>query len=190
MKKKILIISGIILLLIICLLYCYSRDNIRFKISYEIVNYSEYSNHKKIKVKIPLDNRIKYINESKLLNILKNDTAIIYMGYSSCPWCRNSIPILIDRVKKNNVKTLYYVDVHSVNIENKEIYKILDPYLKETDDNKKVIAVPDVYAVKKGKIVAHHRGCVQDYKNPYEEMTDKQKKELENIYDNLIKEIK
>lgn len=192
MKKKWIIIGSIILFLLLVGLYCYSRDNIRFKISYEFINRVEYNNGKKIKVSIPIDNKVKYINENKLISVLKEGTGVIYMGYPTCPWCRNSIPILIDSIKNNDIDTLYYVDIHKVNLSKvkDELYKILDQYLKETEDGDKVIAVPDVYVVKKGVIVGHHRGTVDSYKNPYKAMSEKQKKELKSIYDNMIKEIK
>ena len=191
--KKVLIIIGICLLIIICLgCYIYGKDNYRFKIEYELNNNIEYSNGKKIKVKIPVDNRIEYINAKELVYVLEKGTAVIYFGYSSCPWCRNAIPILIDSVKDNDIDTLYYIDIHKVSFGKykDKILSFLNPYLKENEDGKKTIAVPDVYVVKEGLIVGHHRGTVKSYKNPYKGMSNKQKKELKKIYDDMIKEIK
>ena len=192
MKKKLIIIVSIILLLLLAGLYCYKKDNIRFKIAYELYNKVELTNGKKIKVSIPIDNNVKYIKEKELIKLLKNGTGVIYMGYPTCPWCRNAIPILLESIKDNNIKTLYYVDTHSVKLGNveKELIKEIGEYLKEDSDGNKVIAVPDVYVVKKGKIVGHHRSTVDSYKNPYKGMSDKQKKELKKIYDDMIKEIK
>lgn len=192
MKKKIITIGIIILVLSIMGLYCYKRDNIRFKMSYEFINQVELTNGKKIKVSIPYDNRIKYINEEELLKLLNNGTGVLYMGYNTCPWCRNAVPILIDSVLENEIDTIYYVDIHSANLKkiSKELYKILDEYLKVTDDGTKVIAVPDVYTLKNGQIVGHHRGCVEGYKNPYKKMTAEQKDELKKIYDEMIGAIK
>ena len=191
--KKVLIIIGIFLVIIICLgCYIYSKDNYRFKIDYELYNRVEYNNGKKIKVKIPTDNKVEYINAKELAYVLEKGTAVIYFGYTSCPWCRNAIPILIDSIKDNDIDTLYYVDIHNVSFGKykDKIMKILDPYLKENEDGEKVIAVPDVYVVKEGKIIGHHRGTVESFKNPYNGMNSKQKKELKKIYDDMIGEIK
>ena len=48
MKKKIIIVTILITLLLIIGLVAYSNDAIRFKISYEYINTVEYSNGKKI----------------------------------------------------------------------------------------------------------------------------------------------
>lgn len=186
--KRLVIIFSILLVFMLIGLYIYSKDNYRFKLSYEMMNKIEDSNGKTIKVSIPTKNRVKYINNKELLDILKNKTGIIYFGYNTCPWCRNAIPILIDSIISNDIDNLYYVDIHKVKLSN-EVIKILEPYLKEKDGNK-VLAVPDVYVVKKGKILSEHRGTVESYKNPYKGMNKEQKKELKDIYDSMIKEIK
>ena len=126
------------------------------------------------------------------MKLFKEGTGIVYFGYSTCPWCRNSVPILIDVAKKNKLKVIYYYDIHEENLDSikKELYEILDPYLREKEDGKKDLSVPDVYAIKKGKIKGHHIGTVSSYKNPTKGMNKKQKKELEDIYDSLIKEVK
>ena len=102
------------------------------------------------------------------------------------------MPILVDSVRENKIDTLYYVDIHSVDISSikNELYEILDPYLREDDEGNKRLSVPDVYVVKDGEIMGHHIGTVESYKNPYNGMSDEQKEELKEIYNDLIKEIK
>ena len=193
MKKRIIIIGIILLFLIIVGAFCYSKDNIKLKLDYEMINKVELAKNKKIKVNIPIDNRVKYIKSDKeLVEILTTKTGIVYMGYETCPWCRNALPILIDSIISNDVKNFYYFNIHDVSAKDikDKLYEILDSYLKVTNDGKKVLAVPDVYAIKDGKIVGHHRGCVDGYNNPYRKMNDEQLKELKNIYDEMIKEIK
>ena len=189
MKKRWIVIGIIILIFLFIGLFCYSRDNIRFKISYEYINNIELTNGKKIKVSIPLDNRVKYLNASELIDLLENGTGILYFGYNTCPWCRNSVPVLIDTAIENDIDNIYYVDVHSVKLDNK-VYKLLDNYLSEDDEGNKRLAVPNVFAVKKGKIISNHVGTVDSYHNPYKGMNDTQKKELKDIYNKMMKEIK
>lgn len=193
MKRKILI--GVIILVTFFVgggILLYFNDSLRFKLSYEYINYVEYSNGKRIEVSIPADNRIKYLSEEELLKFLENGTGILYFGYNTCPWCRNAIPVLINTVRDNDIDIIYYADIHKLDMASirEELYKILDSYLEENNDGKKVLAVPDVYFLKKGKIVGEHRGTVDGYHNPYNKMNEKQKKELASIYQNYIKEMK
>ena len=193
MKKKIIIgVSIFVVAFIIGGFILYHNDSLRFKLSYEYINYVEYSNGKKIEISIPIDNRIKYVSESQLIDLLKNGTGILYFGYNTCPWCRNAVPVLIDTVIENDVDTIYYVDIHKLDISSirEELYQILDSYLEENDEGKKVLAVPDVYFIKNGEIIGEHRGTIDSYRNPYNSMSDDQKEELSNIYQNFIEEMK
>lgn len=192
MKKKIIIISSILLVLGIICFCLYKNDSLRFKISYEYINTVEYSNGKKIKIKVPYNNKIKYLDEENLLTYLKEKTGIFYFGYNTCPWCRNIVPILIDTVKENNIDTIYYIDTHELDLSNikDELFAFLGDNLRENEDGKKVLAVPDVYFVKDGKIIGHHIGTVDSYLNPYKGMSDSEKKELASIYETYIKEMK
>lgn len=193
MRKKIFISVGVVfILLILGGIIIYFNDSLRFKLSYEYINYVEYSNGKKIKISVPLDNRIKYISEDELFSFLEDGTGILYFGYNTCPWCRNVVPVLIDIVKTNEIDTIHYVDLHKLDMDSirSELYKILGLYLRDDVDGKKVLAVPDVYFLKEGEIIGHHIGTVDSYYNPYKQMTSKQKKELSEIYQELIKEMK
>ena len=50
------------------------------------------------------------------------------------------------------------------------------------NDGNKRLYVPDVYFIKDGKIVYHHLGSVDSYKDAFKGMNNKQLKELKNIY--------
>lgn len=193
MKKKIIIIIPIIIILvsIICFV-TYQDDQLRFKLSYEYINYMEYDNGKKIKVSIPSNNKIKYVSNTEILDILGSKTGIIYFGYNTCPWCRNAVPILIEAAKENNIETIYYADIHKLKLSNirKELYNKLDSYLSVNEEGKKALAVPAVYFVVDGNIVCNHTGTVDSYHNPYNKMTTEQEQELLNIYNDCIKEMK
>lgn len=192
MKKKLIIISCILLLLGIIGLILYSNDSIRFKISYEYINMMEYDNGKRIEVDIPLDNRVKYLDEGNVLTYLKEKTGVFYFGYNTCPWCRNIVPVLIDTVKENDIDTIYYVDTHSLDLTSTkdELFSFLGDNLRSDEDGEKILAVPDVYFIKNGKIIGHHLGTVDGYYNPYKGMSGSEKEELASIYEGFIKEMK
>lgn len=192
MKKKMICGSIIVLMLLVLIgVILYQNDSFRFKISYEYINYVEYNNGKKIKVSIPWNNPIKYISEKEVINFFKEGTGILYFGYNTCPWCRNAIPVLIEASQSQEIDTIYYADIHHLNLSSirKELYQILDSYLEEDEEGNKILAVPDVYFVKEGEILGKHRGTVDSYYNPYQEMKPEEKKELLNIYQEYIKEI-
>lgn len=194
MKKKKILISSLIIFIILILggIVLYFNDSFHFKLSYEYINYVDYNNGKKIKLSIPFDNRIDYVNEEELIDLLERGTGVLYFGYNTCPWCRNVVPVLIDTVKKNNVDNIYYADLHKLDMKliRSKLYKILNSYLRDDEEGKKVLAVPDVYFIKKGKIIGHHRGAVYGYNNPYKKMKSREKKELSNIYQRFIEEMK
>lgn len=192
MKKKILIITVIIVIISIVAIITYTDAELHFKISYEYINYIEYNNGKKIKVSIPANNKIKYVSNTELLDILNKQTGIVYFGYNTCPWCRNAVPILIDAVKKNNIETIYYADIHKLKLSSikEELYSKLSQYLHEDNEGEKVLAVPGVYFLVDGEIVCNHTGTVESYHNPYNKMTKEQQEELLDIYDKCIKEMK
>lgn len=193
MKKKIIIfISLAIILLIAIFLIVNNNDQLKFKLSYEYINYMEYNNGKKIKVSIPYNNKIEYISNKEIMNILNSKTGVLYFGYNTCPWCRNAIPVLIDSIKDNNIDKIYYADIHKLNLSNirDELYNKLDSYLSIDDEGKKGLAVPAVYFVVNGNIVCSHVGTVDSYHNPYNRMTVDQRQELLTIYNNCIKEMK
>ena len=192
MKKKIFIIGIISLIIILIGIICYSSDSIRFKVSYEYINIVEYDNGKTIKVDIPVNNGIKYLANDEIIDFFKTGTGIVYFGYNTCPWCRNIIEPLIEVASEENINTIYYVNSkNDLSKIKKDLYKILDDYLKTDPETlEKRLAVPDVYFIKDGKIMFHHIGTVESYKNPYNRMNNKQIKELKEIYRSGIEVIK
>ncbi len=191
--QRTLIITGVVcLILIVTAVIVMSNDNLRFKLEYESLNRIPYENGRKISVKIPWNNQIQYIEGEEVLKVLKTGSGVVYFGYNSCPWCRNIIGLLIDVSKKNHVEVIYYVDIHhAIDGITDDLKEILSEYLRENEETKeKVLAVPDVYFLKNGKIVGHHISTVESYKNPYQGMNQGQRDELEKIYQDLIEEMK
>lgn len=128
-----------ILLPIFCLLlavFAYLKvinnetDSVRFKKEYESLN-GESKN-----IKISSDNPIKYSNYDEILDVIKNKTGIIYLGFPKCPWCRTAIPVLFDVAKDNAVDTIYYLNI----LNERDSYTVEDGKLKYSlDSNNKEI---------------------------------------------------
>lgn len=189
MKKKILITSAVVLLtLILASIYIYTQDNLKFKLNYEVYNHLPFENGKTITTNIAMDNPVKYVNQEELQKLFNKEEAVIYFGYPTCPWCRNIVPTLLEVLEENNIDTLYYVDVKEINT--KSILNILEEYLETDEDGNKKLYVPDIYFIKNGKIVYHHLGTVESYKNAFLGMNKKQITELKSIYQKGIDLIK
>lgn len=194
-KKKWIFITlaSILVIFIIGAIIIRTNDELRFKFEYGMINYIPYENGEKIVIDIPFNNGIKYLEGDEIIDTFRNETGIIYLGYSSCPWCRNIIEPLIEVAKENDIDTIYYVNVYHEKFDSikDELKEILNDYLRvDEETNQKVFATPDVYFIKDGKIKTHHISTVKSYRNPYRGMNDEQIKELKAIYQAGIEEIK
>jgi len=192
MKKKYKILIIIIMILVLMLagsyFYVLKNDNLKFKFDYEIYNKVEYNNGKTIKVNIPTNNKIKKIKTNKVMEFLNNGTGILYIGYSTCPWCRRVVPVLIDLVNEyDSIDKIYYLDVYQdlSGIET-ELYEYLDDYLTEYNEERH-LSVPYVFFIKNGKVVYEHLSTVESYKDPFNEMNNEQIEELKSYYKKGIK---
>lgn len=197
-----------------------NTDAIKFKEEYESLNNTvresdgaEYNN-----ISIDEKNPIKYVDTKEALKVLKEETAIIYVGANWCPWCRNAIPVLFDVAKENKIKTIYYLNLD----EEKSAYEIKDGKLVKTTDGtkgyyelldflndelsnyiitdkdgkkfdtgEKRIYMPFVLAVKNGKISSTHIGTVDldEDQTKYSDLTSKQYDELYDIYNEMFEKV-
>lgn len=217
MKKIILCIMLSFLLLSGC-----SKDEtdaVKFKKEYESLNGKESaSGEKYISVDIDKKNIIKYSTIPEVVDVIKNGTGVIYLGYPECPWCRNAILALLEAADSTSLEKILYVNMHDVRDrlaldENNEIVSeetakdgyfdlvnalesILDDYVLVSSDGttvntgEKRIYVPTVVFVRDGAIVGYHMDTVPSHDNPYIVLDDKQMEELVDIYKNNILNIK
>ena len=119
-------------------------------------------------------------------------TGVLYYGYPECPFCNRIVPVLNDAAKELGVK-VYYVDIYEKGVTQEDVntmFANLDPILQKDKNNQTVFYVPEVVAIKDGKIVNHHLSILDDYKNVADELSEKQEKELKDIYKNLITSLK
>lgn len=190
MKKFLSILSCLVLLVIItgCGSNKNNDDALKFKNEYEMLN------NKSVKMDISENNPIKYATFDEIVDIFNKGTGVVYFGFPGCPWCRNVIPILFDVAKENNVDTIYYCNPREIKNRGDNSYqkliKILYDHLKENNEGKKAMYVPDVYFVKDGKIMGNHLNTVNSQKDPYTTLNEEQITELKKIYQELFDKIK
>ncbi len=194
-------------------------DAIKIKEEYASLNNQIIESNKKTYKEVNLSdkNPFVYKTEEEIVKILEKETGIIYFGFNSCPWCRNMIEVLESAAEEKSLGEIYYLDIKNIRdvlsldennkiIKEKEgssnyykILNLLDAHLREytlkTKDNKTIktgekrLFAPTVVAVENGEVKKIHETTVSTHKDPYTEMTEKEKEELKNIYENLIDSI-
>lgn len=209
MKK---IIISLMLISAFILTGCQNKektDAVKFKEEYENLNNQVVNDKKYLELTIDKKNPIKYKTAEEIVDIIKNKTGIIYLGYPECPWCRNAVPVLLEAAKQTGVNDIYYLNMYDIR-DKKELKdgkvvtveegtegykKILEAlgdkasvYKDLNDESIKRIYVPLVVFVENGKVVAIQESTVESQKDPYVKLTEEQEKELLNIYkDNIHK---
>lgn len=197
-----------------------SEDALKFKEEYESLNGTKRESDGAIyqDIKIDENNPVKYVNAKEALEVLKNKTAIMYVGANWCPWCRNAVPVLFEVAKAKNIETIYYLNLddekdsfevkkgklEKVTEGTDDYYKLLEflnDYLedyiitdskgKKYDTKEKRIYMPYVIAAKNGKVVDTYTGTVELDKDQtkYDKMSKKQHDELYKNYDKLFSKI-
>ena len=130
--------------------------------------------------KVDKDNVYKRISAKDAVDMVKEGTGILYLGFNTCPWCKQVVGVLNDAAKEKNITSVYYIENFynmrpdkNANPENKkeynELLKLLDdvlPYEKDengNDTDKKVIRVPLILFIQNGKIVSYHSGTYEGH---------------------------
>lgn len=193
-KKKLMVVIDILLGAILVGImtfgiYQYLKsDGEKFKAEYEALN------NENVNINISKNNPIKYVTLDEVFDIIQNKTGVIYFGFPGCPWCRNMIPVLFEAAKNNNIDIIYYFNPRDIRKSDNEDYnklkEILNEYLSEDENGQKVLYVPDVYFIKDGKIVGHHLGTVDSQEDPIISLTDEEKNELLDIFNELFEKIR
>lgn len=130
--------------------------------------------------------------------ITSSDQAIVYFGFSSCPWCIELLPVLNEQVKSAGLQ-VNYVNVRPNGsddlrtIENRDyvtLLKNLDEFLMVDENGAKRMGVPFVAFIKDGKIVDTHVGTLPDHDAKERKMTVAEVLELNQIIQQKINKIK
>ncbi len=117
------------------------------------------------------------------------ESFVVYYGFSSCPWCKEAMPVLND-VAKEFDRRVIYVDVREdkedMRVDENEDYvqlkEILNDYLLKDEDGNPTLYVPGVYFVKDGEVLSYNVGTVDTHDAKTREMTEEEKNQLIEIY--------
>ena len=172
--KKIVIII-ILILLIIGTLYLIIKedpDNIKFKNEYEKYNNLTYNeNNKKesfYNVKIEKENPIIYLTNETVIEEMKKENKLIFIGTAENNDTRKSMETLLQVAKDNGIEKIYYYDIKDeINNKDSKIYQELTKKL-----NKKEISIPLLMLIKDKKVENYNEGLKnqKELSTKYEEI--------------------
>ncbi len=184
MKKKIIILSSILFLVILCAIgyfvFYYQSDALKFSKEYNSVTE---------------DNVFVYRDASEIIKILEKGTGIVYLGFPECPWCNAYVSILNEVAKEEEIDKIYYYNIledRKNNTNNyKKIVSILKEHLNLDEEGNERIYVPDVTFVLEGKIIGHNNetSLISSLVTPKEYWTEEKIVNLKNTLRNYITEI-
>ncbi len=148
-------------------------DGIRFHEEYEMVD---------------KNNLYDYATYDNVIETIKSDTGIIYLGFPTCALCKEVVPILNDVAKEKNIKSILYYNFKDIRdnntLEYKELSEILSEYIKVDDEGNKRITAPTVIFVNKGNIVGVYIGVISS--DLEELITEEEKNSLKSNFSSLI----
>ena len=119
------------------------------------------------------------------------DTGIILFGNPEDLKTRSIVETLFMVANDNELDLKYYnpstYEDNGID-EFADIVGALSAFLPSNDDGEKLLRTPDVYFVKDGEIVGNFYGSIDEFND--EELTDEQKEELYDHYNQLAKLVK
>ena len=220
MKKDFLkyYITGLITVALICVgIVLLNKDNMhaptgdtKFYDEYTSYNNKENSNGKYYpEVTIDKNNLYYYASEDEVKELLNNGTGVLYLGFPTCPWCRNMVSVLNEAGKDYGIAKINYYDIKDIrssfsfddsnNLVKKDgtafysfLLEKLDNVLTEygvydknnelVDTGEKRLYAPTVVFIKDGVVKEIIEGTVDSQNDPYILLNETQKNELKNKY--------
>ncbi len=138
--------------------------------------------------KVSKDNIYEYATYGNVIDVLEEETGIIYMGFPTCALCQEITPILDDVAKNKKIKSILYYNFKEIRSNNTEEYKklvdILNDYIKTDEEGSKRLTAPTIIFINKGNIVGVYIGTISA--DQEEIITDEEKENLKNNFSSLI----
>lgn len=139
------------------------------------------------------NNIYKYATFDNIVDIIKGGSGIIYLGFPTCPWCKEATPVLNEVAKEKNVKEIFYFNHRDIRNNNtdeyQELVELLSNFLTEDEEGNKRIYAPTVIFVQNGNIKGINEGTVEGHDAHERTMTEEEKSKLKQIYSDLIDQV-
>ncbi len=146
------------------------------------------------------DSKDSRFEESDMEHLLatfdQKKSGIFYLGYPSCPWCIEALPVLNEVAKENDVYVAYVrtrddqKELIYTEEQKQKLISLTSAYLEKNDDGEPQLFVPFVLVVKDGKAISGHVGTVDGHDAHERTMKDEEKEALHKIYMEMLNEMK
>lgn len=151
----------------------------------DVIDYDEF---------MAQDNVFKEITMDDAITIFENkQSAVIYFGFPSCPWCLEALPILNEVAKSKDIEILYVMtrdkerNLLYSDDQKATILKYIGEYEDRDKEGNLSIYVPLVIVCENGEAVKGHLGTVESHDAHERVMDEKEKSELKEIYLEMFK---
>lgn len=138
--------------------------------------------------KVSKNNIYEYATYGNVIDMLEEETGIIYLGFPSCSLCQEITPILNDVAKEKKLDSILYYNFKEIRANNTEEYQnlvsILSDYIKTDEEGLKRITAPTIIFVNNGNIVGVYIGTISP--DSEEIITNEQKQNIKNNFSSLI----
>ena len=147
------VIVGIIAI-VICGWYIWSRSHVP-----PSLQPSDAARFKAAYSRVANDNRFVFASPGEVLEKFESGSGLIFLGFQQCPWCQQLAPLVDDAAKAEGLDKIYYLDIRHARETNDDTYKKLveklKPHLRADENGQPRVYVPDVTALKDGRVVGH-----------------------------------
>lgn len=127
----------------------------------------------------------------------EKETFTIYFGFDHCAWCLEAVPIL-NATAKNYDMQVGYINTRAdekwqsnLDIDDYDIVvEKLGEYLEYDNDGIRHLYTPHVFFIKDGQVVSDHSGSIEGHNAKEESLSEGEKKQLREIYEEGFEALK
>ena len=163
-----------VVVLFVSMILIFSVNGCSVKKTAELTDAEKFANEYSISV----ENPFKYATLNEVLNLVQNDSGILFLGDSDSEWSTFGVQTLNKVVTDAKIDEVYYFNPETVRNKDSKQYKNLAELLQLDEES----SLPIVYVIIDGKVVDHVDYPIHDDTS----MDDHSINQLEDKYLDLI----
>ncbi len=145
---------------------------------------------------------LEIIDYEELISLLQTkQQALIYLGFESCPWCMEYLPIFHKLAKNTGHEVIYYYNFRSVRtVIDNELNPLFQAIIDLIDSSYLVnhpsithlkwLYAPTFIGLKDGEIKGLFTGAIEGHQASSAYLTSKQEEDLKDIFRNILSAVK